>query len=1137
MKKGRLWCKRTLLFVFCGAAFIFPLPAQDAGLAGEAAGPDENAAARGGEAPPADPDLSVYELDIKTSTLTELASWCRTVGLSDAGSREELARRLRDYYALETPSAGTAQPGRRVITIESARTSEYFTLEAVDEEYARLRGNVVVSLKEGNAAHRISAREILYNRTRNIMTASGGVEYEREQEDTIETFKGESITVNLDNWAGVFLAGFSERSDKDDDTAYRFSGTVISRSGDEVTVLADAEISNAKNTDSLWSLKASKLWLLPGSDFAIFNAVLKVGEIPVLYIPFLHIPADEIIFHPVLGYRSREGSFLQTTTYLLGRPKASSSTESSVSKIFGGGGESEKRREGIFLRSTGKKVRNTEEPTLKTIFDLYAKLGVYLGTDLSIPASGNLGLLDVSAGLGFSRTLTHLSDGSYSPFAPAYDGQSDWNRSRLISWDVPFRYRFNASGSFSSGAGSFTWALPYYSDPYTDRDFLDRSEEMDWMHIVQEGASIMDTEASETEIQNFEWRVSGSFNPNFPGLAPYVSAFSVSGLSSAVAFRTREVGTSHSSFRQDSPSNKFFFPDKFTIYSINTSVTGTPFSWTVSGINAETAPAEEEGTGPLLPGIPIAPWPAAGDGGQQTDGAGGLAPPSLNQRFDLPLSGGPRFSIDYRLNPSSATELQWRSAEVGTYTNWQTAGDIDWNEISSVMSIFRGEGSLGFTLDHTGGGAYTTAVTFSGTAAWQDFAFLNTDAEEFSTSGKADSAKVMAARERNYSSTYYTTSFDYSTRLRPFYQSSVWGDTSLTYGARGLMARTEFLAGSGSDPEWDVIYGAWDRESLESHQIAANIAARIMDKAQTLVLSADLPPEEIILSGNATARAWISETNTNMKFFPEGRDEANNDKRYLDFLYSTETLRFGDTGSLQQYMIYDPHEKVFTTLTTTLTLGGLSASYTAARMMPYRLETTPPIGWVTSGDETLCPRDFTLGYVKSLGPKKIWDDRLSLSFNINTSLNVDLQRFTYSRFRFTAGFTVDIANFLDVTLSANSENAVVYRYLQGIPYFRLPNGFEVTGEKNPFRDLIDSFRFDDPLKRAGSGFKLKSFTLTAVHHLGDWNAKLGLTLSPYLPTGGTKYVFNNEVSFVVQWVPIKEIKTDISVDKEVWAFK
>jgi hypothetical protein len=333
-----------------------------------------------------------------------------------------------------------------------------------------------------------------------------------------------------------------------------------------------------------------------------------------------------------------------------------------------------------------------------------------------------------------------------------------------------------------------------------------------------------------------------------------------------------------------------------------------------------------------------------------------------------------------------------------------------------------------------------------------------------------------------------------------------------------------------------MAYGAWDRESLESHRIAANVAARIMEQSQTFVLSVDLPPEEIIVSGNGTARIWISETNTNIKFFPEGRDQTN-DTRYFDYLYSTETLRFTEWWSLQQYMIYDPHIKAFNTLTTTLTLGGLSASFTAVRMLPYRLNTSPPVGWVTYGTEHLCLRDFTMAYVKSYTSKKFWDERLSFAVNVNTSLNVDLQRFTNSRFRFTLGLGFNIANFLDVTFSANSENSLIYRYLQAVPYFRLPDDFPVLGERNVFKDLVNSFRFDDPVKRASSGFKLKSFTLEAVHHLGDWNAKLGFTMSPYLPTGGTRYLFNNEISFIVQWVPIKEIKTDISRDKDKWTFK
>jgi hypothetical protein len=46
-----------------------------------------------------------------------------------------------------------------------------------------------------------------------------------------------------------------------------------------------------------------------------------------------------------------------------------------------------------------------------------------------------------------------------------------------------------------------------------------------------------------------------------------------------------------------------------------------------------------------------------------------------------------------------------------------------------------------------------------------------------------------------------------------------------------------------------------------------------------------------------------------------------------------------------------------------------------------------------------------------------------------------------------------------------------------------------------------------------------------------------MTLTPYRPDGATEYKFNNELSFVVQWIPISEIKTEMNYDKEVWTVK
>ncbi|MDR3342781.1 MAG: LPS-assembly protein LptD [Treponema sp.] len=1106
----------------------------------------EETAPTGTEAKQPSPEEHVLEMDIRTSTLTELGAWCRSLSLSEGGTKEELANRLRTYYTLSMPGGGDASgetaEGKKStsITIESARSTEYFTLEVVNEEYARLRGGVVLSLKEGEAIHRITAGEILYNRTRNSMTASGGVAYVKQDGDTIETFKGESITVNLDTWSSIFMDGITERSLTDNQTTYRFAGTVISRSEEEATILTGAEITNATNAEAFWSLKASKLWLLPGSDWAMLNAVLKVGEIPILYMPFFYFPADEIVFHPVLGYRSREGNFVQTTTYILGRPKANTASESSISKILGSSENMEKTRHGVFLRSTGHKSTNPNDTRLSVLFDAYSNLGAYLGTELTLPKKGILSSLDLSAGIGLTRDIYQVSSG-HTPFAQ-YDGSDNWNTSQFFSNEVPLRYRFNTKGSLAIKKGSLNWVLPFYADPYVDQDFVTyRSEEMDWVTMLKSTANTTEeTTTTNTILGSYEWRLNGSFIPTIPVLAPYISTLSLSSISSNVAFRTR---TSTAKTGGVSPDRTFFFPDKFTIYSISTAIAGTPLTLggapttqTTTGSPGTTQESDKTPADPFKEiGTPHAPWEQVPDPGIDTKTPADihqLTPPVMSQRFETPKSGGPKFTFDYRFTPSAASELQFRSSA----QNWPEVEDINWGEISSILSTVRGDGSLTFSVTQPETSLYSTSLKFSGTGSWQDYTYINEEAEEFSTgTGEnkvTDETKINAARVRAYTATYFTTSYEYATTIKPLYRNALWGNSSLQYTLKGLLAKNKFILGTEDDPSWETEYGTWDKDDLDTHQVAANLAASVRDKVQNFTLTADIPPKDPALAGNATFRVWRTETNIRGKFLDPF------DEQKFDPFYFTETLRFGtnNSGSLQQYVVYNPELEEFTNFTTTLSWSGLSASYTATRSRSYTLE---PQGWVLSiEDEKLNPLTFKAAYTKTFKKVSLWDNRFSFSMSMNSSLSFDLQRYTYSKFTNTFGFTLGIVNFLDIAFSTTSENAVVFRYFQNLPFFELP--VELSGEQNFFIDLFNSFRFDDESLRKSSGFKLKAFKIDLVHHLGDWNAKLGITLTPYLDQSSGSvpvYKFNNTVSFLVQWIPITEIKSEITSDKDKMVFK
>jgi hypothetical protein len=1095
------------------------------------------------EAPVEDPEARIFELDIKTSTMNELASWCRTLGLSEGGGREDLANRLREYYNLKPPARENqgeeaAQSNKKTIIIESARSTEYFTLEVVDEEYARLRGDVVVTLKDGEAVHRIQAWEILYNRTRNIMSASGGVEYIKEDGDTRETYKGESITVNLDDWSSVFMDSVSERSLTNDETVYRFSGTLITRSDEEVTILTDAEITNGAAEESFWSLKASKLWLLPGSDWAIFNAVLKVGNIPVLWIPFFFYPSNEVIFHPVLGARSREGSFVQTTTYILGRPQSTSTSESSISKILGNSMDNEKIREGIFLRSTSKKATASNDTRLSVLLDWYSNLGGYLGTEIALPRKNIMGAQTVSLGLGFTRNIYLLNPGGFfSPFS-AYVSSSEWNKTRFFSAQVPFRYRLEAKGSLSATYGSLNWTFPFYSDRYVNRDFLNRSEEMDWFKMLTDGTETSEDYLTSNVLGTYSWQLNGSVSPKVTAFNPYISSLSISNISSSLSFGNRIVSSSAGAgtLPHTSPDDAFFFPDKLTILSISASIQGSPLqipntirTGSQTSQSSQTDQSEKPEDIFKNIGVPRSPWVVPEPA--ETMGVGGdpyqLRPPVLSQQFELARFGAPKFTIDYRFSPTGASELQFRSNSV----NWVSGDDVSWSEVSSILTSLRADSSVTFSLTDANTSAYTTSIRLFGNAAWQGYSFMNEEAEEFDTDAERD-----AAERRVNAATLFTTSAENITTIKPFYRNSVWGNTNFQYTLRGLVAKSVFN-NSMTDPDWDIEWGEWHRDKLEAHQVQANINASVMDQVQTLSLTSDLPPEENTITGSATFRVWISETSASQKVIKPFEGEP----KFDPFTFS-ETLKFSTNYSAQQRFIFDPELKEFTSMTSSLTLGtstmllgGLSATFNAVRSLTYEL--VPNVGWQASaaGTEKLNPRDLNLTYAKSFNKKGLWKDRLSLSFDINSGLLFDLQRYSYSKLNFSMGFKIGITKFLDFGFTTSSENAVVMRYFQNLPFFDLSE--EIQGEKNFFVDLVNSFRFDNEQLRRNSGFKMKSFTLSLTHYLGDWTAQLGWTISPYRPDGATAYKFNNEISFLVKWTPISEIKTDIYYNKDVFEIR
>ncbi len=1069
-------------------------------------------------------------LDIKTASFLNLAAWCKSLGLSDSGTKDALMKRLMSYYGVsdEKPqknaegndtaaknagAKGVAAAESRTITIETAQGVEYFTLQTSNEEYARLRGGVVVSFVDGDVSHRLQADEVLYNRTTETITARGGVIYTKESGGSTEVFTGQSLSVNAKDWTGVFIDGTSDLSKKTADQAYSFTASIISRSDEDVTILDDAVVSTAGNDEPYWSMAASKIWILPGGEWAIVNAVFKVGEVPLMYIPFFYLPGDDAIFHPVLGYRSREGSFLQTTTYLFGRPAVSTSTSSSITSILDSSKDQETRREGLFLRQTGKKLSKTAVPSLSVLFDAYSNLGAYLGAEYSSPAVKPWSATSISAGIGFTRDIYYSSSTGYSIFDSS--GETTWNDADLFGLSTPFRYRLLATTGYSSTLGSFSLSLPLYSDSFVNRDFLNRSEDMDWL-----GSLTSDSDSTTTiaAITSFDWKVSGAFTPKLKSLSPGIQKASISSAYSSLAFSSKQLATYTDT--DYSPSDRFFYPSKLTILSLSGTLSGTPLGATTS--SSSTTQKEVDPAAAFKDSL-RSPWAEDAGGvpsavaGAKNDGGGAFQAPTLSQSFSSSTSSygkGPSLGISYTFTPSFVAEAPFLTS------SWSTRDDVDWSSFSSLALSAASTGSLTTTLSSTEG-ALSAQFVFSENTKWAAYPYLNEEDSAYDTQTERD-AKAEAA----YEATYFKTTGSATLTAKPF-TSAMWSASNFTYKTTALLAKSAFT-GSADDPSWDVEWGDWtSSDSITANSLAANLQAVVRDKTQTLTLTAQLPPLDTTAQASTSLSIGPTTTSLSIKAVDLDADPS------FDPISATETVKFGTSSSLKTQAIYDPEEDEFTSFSTSLTANALTASFIAKDTSSYSLVENE--GWVVDDDsEDFRAQSFSLSFKAQANPGRFWKRRVSFSGSATSSLSIDFIKFTESAFSFTTSATLKVSDFLDLSFSSTSQNTSVYKYLLllHMDAFTLPDWASDIESENPFVDLFKSFNFWNESDRRASNFKLKALKVSAIHYLGDWTATFSYSVAPELDETAKKYVFNNEVSFLVKWTPIEEFKTGFIYDED-----
>ncbi len=1067
-------------------------------------------------------------LDIAISNYYELRAMAEKYGLSAEGLSQELRSRLYEFFKLSPPAT---PPSASSMTIESASNLEYFTLEGSQDSYIRLSGPLTLKITTNDGfSHKIQADEIVFNRDKEIVQAKGNVLYIREGQGRSDEFRGSTILVDLKSYSGVFLDGVYNL---DPSAAVKrslsFHFEKLTRRATDLTILENALVTACEDPQPHYHIRAKKVWLFENGDWALSGATLYLGVVPVLWLPFFYYPNDEIVFHPVIGYRSREGAFVQTTTYLLGAMKRETNSSSSLSLFNeeGSGGTTE--LSGIFIKrlqsasvdgedGAGKASKSSNGRTLKLLADIYSALGIYVGLAGTIPETKS-GSLDFTVGMGLSRSLFLESNGFYSPFDSSNGNVSNWNSSNFLGLALPFRFGLDATYSYKKTSGPLRYSvavkMPFYSDPYFEKDFYQRSESSNMLAAIDANTTAVSKRTSMTQSlqSSLSWSVQNAKGPSL------LQSASVSKLAAQMAWKSKSQPTTGLTTAQKrmlavDPQRDFFYPDSLKFLDSTFSLSGTFIQYDskakkTGDANAALPEAAGETGSEVIEGDDGNSVPSAENEGAKLAAADSSLAASEKKPRDFSQSS---INLGWTASGSTSIEEKFYSSD------WIYPEDVD-TSLSYLLAGWKGSATL------TSSGSWAerllamqTSLGFSSQDQWRPY--LRDD--------RISPTTVHPYRLSDYS--YRSTTVDASAALSvsPFRSGTSLSASSLQYSIGGTLYKNKYsgLTDDGKDslPIYTSTWIGWNSDTLSSHALSATMSLAPRNKAsQRLSFTASLPP---LLEKYSAAYAF------SRKYFQANLtgaiSRASSGAELLPSTLSAQlVLGASPFPVLKSDFSWDFDEAAPLSSITSLEYGWAKTAFTAKKSKGYSFSDGL---WSTDGTESFRPYEASLSLTPKIGEASVKTDQngSSLQFYLRPTISYtqNLVRFTESTLGASIDLSLKSAEGTSLSISSVSANKSAWRYWPAL--------FPSSGSFNPsdyyrniLTDLANSLSLWDSAKLKSSLFKLQSFNLELAQDLHDWNLEAALGMSPVLVTpdsGRPYYQLDFSFSLAVTWKDIPQIK-------------
>jgi hypothetical protein len=1058
--------------------------------------------------------------DIASASYYELVTWCRNLGLDDSGSRKDLQNRLADHYKVKLPLE--AIRGKRVVTVKSARESTYYTLPDVNEKYVVLRGGVDIEVQdeEKGSVQEIKAESVTYNQTRHTISAEGDVSYTISKGKELQNYTGTRFSFDLDSSEGVFYDGSTtkEVTQTGQKLTYYFEGTTISRLSNNTVIMQDGSFTTSQPVDPFWHVRASYVWILAPSEWAVASAVLMVGRVPLLYLPAFFWPGDELFFNPNPGYDNRTGAFVQTTTYLLGR-KTKQDNPFSFLQISDTGETAYKEElRGLFLRKIpGESPPPYNGQNLKLLLDLYSRLGAFVAMTGDFPP-----LASFRAGLGFSRSIFLDQTGVY--YTPYYfqNGDVYWNTSSFFGLLLPFRFGIDGSIQTSGDPYSLSWKFAYYSDPTFVADFYTRSEGLNFSAVLQPTTNPVQTAAT-AQQPNLSWDYVSKLDLTKIVKSPYIQSISFPTLNMNMTWQSKDVpgASDQTSALYSDPGHTFYYPSSFTFPNVAFSVSGqilklggagaAPSSAQPQASAASTSQPspQQQGNPPASspPGKPSASGAAqnqAPSGQEVKDPGKGIRTP-LFQKPQAPqpqkpgvtfyhepalwadanpAATGPGSTLDvtYQLQPRATLQSQFDN------TYWTGPQAIDY----SIQYQ---------TIDTGGSGQLTAAASLWDRLADVSTTFaldgeyrqhFNPDQNQLNSTGLAGQpATWQSLLQSDLYQDRLTLQGILQTTLRPLLGVPSLTGSTMSYRLGVKMYQISY---TGISPTPTTTGPAWTPDAISDNSLASTLLYQSGSFTNTLGLTLQVLPQSSLY----TALEQAGTPDISGKIQAQGSTPLT--PTALQPFVLTSVLDVGSNVELSQAFQYLPDLSVVQTATSQAKLWWLTGSYVAQQL-----------------NGSLAPATLNLGLNTGSNPRWFWKDRVKVDASVQSSYNINLQTPTINELDFTFNLNFSIYKFLDLTFSSVSYNNQTYLYFA--PY-----------NLDPISDLLKSFNFFNVQDRYTSNFKIRSVSVKLVHHLRDWDISLQYSGSPQLNTTTNAIQWTPTFTLQVKWLAVPFLQSTVQGD-------